>query len=78
MKTPATGSGGAKVHMSADDFKALWQYVHDYLTETKGVDNLLFAYSPNYPLDGSKENYLATYPGDKYVDIMGYDAYSER
>ncbi|WP_298049758.1 glycosyl hydrolase [uncultured Cardiobacterium sp.] len=64
-----------KGHMSADDFKALWQYVHDYLTETKGVDNLLFAYSPNYPLDGSKENYLATYPGDKYVDIMGYDAY---
>ena len=64
-----------KSHMSADDFKALWQYVHDYLTETKGVDNLLFAYSPNYPLDGSKENYLATYPGDKYVDIMGYDAY---
>ena len=64
-----------KGHMSADDFKVLWQYVHDYLTETKGVDNLLFAYSPNYPLDGSKENYLATYPGNKYVDIMGYDAY---
>ena len=64
-----------KGRMSADDFKVLWQYVHDYLTETKGVDNLLFAYSPNYPLDGSKENYLATYPGDKYVDIMGYDAY---
>ncbi|MDO4643938.1 MAG: glycosyl hydrolase, partial [Cardiobacteriaceae bacterium] len=64
-----------KGHMSNDDFKALWQYIHSYLTQTKGVDNLLFAYSPNGSLDGNKAGYLATYPGDKYVDIMGYDAY---
>ena len=63
-----------KGHMSADDYKALWQHIHKYL-EDKGVDNLLYAYSPNGSLGGDKAKYLEAYPGDNYVDIFGYDAY---
>ncbi len=63
-----------KGHMSADDYKTLWQHIHQYL-DSKGAHNLLYAYSPNGSLDGDKSKYLEAYPGDKYVDVFGYDAY---
>jgi mannan endo-1,4-beta-mannosidase len=37
------------------------------------VDNLLYAYSPD--VFGSREDYLRYYPGDAYVDVLGYDDY---
>ena len=63
-----------KGHMSADDYKTLWQHIHQYL-DSKGADNLLYAYSPNGSLGGDSAKYLEAYPGDNYVDIFGYDAY---
>ncbi|MFC2504485.1 MAG: glycosyl hydrolase, partial [Cardiobacterium sp.] len=63
-----------KGHMSADDYKTLWQHIHQYL-DSKGADNLLYAYSPNGSLGGDSAKYLEAYPGDKYVDVFGYDAY---
>ncbi len=62
-------------YMPPEDFKKLWRYIHDYLSKEKGVDNLLFAFSPNGHFNGDKAQYLAAYPGDDYVDIMGYDVY---
>lgn len=38
---------------------------------SRGVHNLLYAYSPNQ----IKEDYLDRYPGDRYVDILGGDHY---
>lgn len=57
-----------------EEYKALWNMLQDYLT-SRGLDNLLYCYSPN--LDGSwtTERYLKRYPGDARVDIIGEDAY---
>ena len=66
---------------SNDNFKLLWQMTYDYLTDTKGVHNLIWAYSPDLHhlcwnesgLD--KYVYMNAWPGDEYVDILGLDAY---
>ncbi|NDW13697.1 beta-mannosidase [Bacteroides sp. 214] len=55
------------------DYKALWRLTYDYLCE-KGVDNLLYAYSPGVE-PGSVDEYLARYPGDDIVDLVGFDCY---
>ena len=57
-------------------FISLWHYIHDYLTITKGCDNLLWAYAAN---GGPGPNSLITsmYPGDDYVDIVGVDVYTD-
>jgi mannan endo-1,4-beta-mannosidase len=44
----------------------------DYFSKTKGLDNLLWVYSPNH---GNKT--AAYYAGDHYVDVVGLDAYTD-
>lgn len=58
---------------SPDDYKALWRFTVEYLRDEKGLDNLLYAYAPD--LFDSRSEYLAHYPGDEYVDVLGYDDY---
>lgn len=54
----------------------LWRLTMDYLRKEKGVRNMLVAYSPSKP---SLNKTLAEemYPGDNYVDIIGFDAYQQ-
>ena len=59
-----------------ETYKALWQYTVDYLTTEKNVHNMLFIYSPNGPLTSTSE-YEVRYPGDDYVDIVGFDYYND-
>lgn len=54
------------------EYIALWRMTVDRL-RAKGVKNLLYAYSPAE--FRSAEHYLERYPGDKYVDILGFDTY---
>lgn len=61
---------------SKDEFVNLWRYTVEYLRDEKGVHNLLFAYSPNGHFS-SEDNYLSRYPGDDYVDIIGFDIYHD-
>ena len=56
---------------AAEDFIALWQHMFTYFTETKGLDNLIWVYSPNAHF----ERVLDTYPGDAYVDVVSLDVY---
>lgn len=49
----------------------LWRYVHDYMTNTKGLTNLIWVYCVNRDLGDE----LAYYPGSQYVDIVGIDYY---
>jgi mannan endo-1,4-beta-mannosidase len=56
-----------------DEYKALWRFTTDYLRNVKGINNLLYAYSPDR--FESAEQYMERYPGDDYVDIFGYDDY---
>src|SRR5690349_8829219 len=55
-----------------DTFIKLWRQMFDYFTTTKQLDNLLWVYSPNH---GKKTTDY--YPGDRYVDIVGLDAYTD-
>ena len=57
---------------SEEQYKALFRLTRERLEE-KGVENLLWCYSPNGPI--SAEDYLSRYPGDDLVDILGTDIY---
>ncbi|NPD87008.1 T9SS type A sorting domain-containing protein [Lentimicrobium sp. L6] len=62
-------------HCSIQEYKELWQYTVDYLIEEKQVNNLLFSYSPDVFINKAK--YLQRYPGDEYIDILGFDDYQD-
>lgn len=59
-----------------DDYKTAYQFTVDYLKNTKGVHNILYAFSPDNSYT-TATNYLSRYPGDKYVDILGMDNYGD-
>ncbi len=60
-------------HCTPDEYKKMWRYTVDYLRKKKKVHNLLYAYSTDRFT--SREDYLERYPGDDYVDIVGFDIY---
>jgi len=55
------------------DFIALYRNAYDYLVTTKGLDNLLFIYEPC----AGDNLALKYYPGDKYVDIIGFSLFTD-
>jgi mannan endo-1,4-beta-mannosidase len=55
-----------------DEYKQLWIMTQSHL-RNKNVHNLLYAYSSSNIQ--SEEHYLERYPGDEYVDILGFDHY---
>jgi mannan endo-1,4-beta-mannosidase len=59
-----------------DDYKTAYQFTVDYLKNTKGVHNILYAFSPDNTYT-TETNYLSRYPGDQYVDILGMDNYGD-
>ncbi|MFB9863504.1 glycoside hydrolase family 26 protein [Rufibacter immobilis] len=59
-------------HCSPQEYKQMWRFTVDYLRKKK-ANNLLFAYSTDRFT--SREDYLERYPGDDYVDIVGFDIY---
>ncbi|WP_173137340.1 glycosyl hydrolase [Kibdelosporangium persicum] len=50
----------------------LYRDLHAYLTETRDLHNILWAYSPARPWDAPRMKY---YPGDDVIDIMGPTSY---
>lgn len=56
-----------------EEFKALWRFTVDYLTNTRGVHQFLFAYSPDKV--SNQTEYFERYPGDEYVDVLALDNY---
>ena len=55
------------------EYQALWTFTITYLRTTKGLHNLLTAYSASEA--DTQAHYLERYPGDAYVDVLGFDAY---
>lgn len=53
-------------------YQFLWDETRRVLDE-QGVDNVVWAYSPDRVT--GKDQYMARYPGDDLVDIMGIDIY---
>lgn len=62
-------------YATPDEYRALWRFTVEYLRDTKGLHNLLYAYSPNSLSEFPREHYWAYYPGDDYVDVLGFDDY---
>ncbi|KAK6177520.1 hypothetical protein SNE40_015606 [Patella caerulea] len=62
-----------KAQNTEQDLIELYRYMVKYLRDQKGVHNFLYAYSPDKFSD--KTDYLKTYPGDEYVDVLGMDWY---
>lgn len=55
-----------------EKFIKVWRQMFDYFTQTKKLDNLLWVYGPNH----GKQT-AAFYAGDRYVDLIGLDAYTD-
>ncbi|MDE6150175.1 MAG: beta-mannosidase [Ruminococcus sp.] len=51
----------------ADAYKELWKLMYDRLTNYHHINNLIWVWN------GQNPQY---YPGDEYVDILGYDIYA--
>jgi len=62
-------------HCSPEEYKALYQFTVHYLKEERQLHHLLYTYSPSSNNFDSREDYLIRYPGDAYVDILGFDQY---
>lgn len=58
---------------SPDEFKKLWMFTVSYLRDEKKLHHLLYAY--NTDRFSSREEYLEKYPGDEWVDVIGFDIY---
>ncbi|MEI9947387.1 MAG: glycosyl hydrolase [Chitinophagaceae bacterium] len=59
-----------------DEFKKLWTTTVAYLRDEKKLHHLLNAY--NTDRYSSREEYLLKYPGDEWVDVIGFDIYQQR
>lgn len=59
---------------TAEEFVALWRFTVEYLRDTKGVDNFIYAYSPSLNLGA--DSYEVRNPGAEWMDIAGFDCYS--
>lgn len=65
-----------KPYCSAGEFQECWRFTVKYLRDELKVHNLLYAFSPDCHFNSEKE-YLERYPGDAYVDLVGFDDYSD-
>lgn len=62
-----------KAHCTPNEIKRLYQLTVSYLRDVKNVHNLLYAF--NTDRFSSREEYLERYPGDEWVDVIGFDIY---
>lgn len=60
----------------AQTYKSVYKYTVEYLRDEKNVHNLLYVYGPGAEA-ASVEEYAERYPGDGYVDMVGFDMYHD-
>ena len=56
-------------------YRNVWKYTVEYLRDTKQIHNLLYVYGPGSEA-ATLEEYGERYPGDDYVDLVGFDMYN--
>lgn len=64
---------GAKQCTPAE-YNELYRMTVSYLRDVKHVHNILYAFSPSDI--ASESDFLARYPGDEWVDVIGFDTYA--
>lgn len=60
----------------AQTYKSVFKYTVEYLRDEKDVHNLLYVYGPGSEA-ANVEEYAERYPGDGYVDMVGFDMYHD-
>ncbi len=63
-----------KAFCDAETYKSVYKYTVEYLRDEKNIHNLLYLYGPGSEA-ASLEEYEERYPGDEYVDLVGFDTY---
>ncbi len=58
----------------AATYKNVYKYTVEYLRDTKSIHNLIYVYGPGSEAANITE-YGERYPGDDYVDMVGFDMY---
>ncbi|REH01181.1 glycoside hydrolase family 26 protein [Flavobacterium aquicola] len=61
-----------KKNTTPEEFKALWKFTVNYF-QKKGIHNLIYVY--NSGGFSTKEEFLESYPGSKYADVLSFDNY---
>lgn len=54
-------------------YRELYRLTWVYFVKERGLTNIVWCYSPNG--DATAEEYMERYPGDEFVDILGFDTY---
>lgn len=63
-----------KAFCDAETYKSVYKYTVEYLRDEKDIHNLLYLYGPGAEAS-TLEEYEERYPGDEYVDLVGFDTY---
>ncbi len=63
-------------HCTVEEFTALYKLTVSELRDTNGVHNLVYAFSPDCKFE-NETDFLARYPGDAWVDLVGFDDYAD-
>jgi mannan endo-1,4-beta-mannosidase len=58
---------------TAPEYIALWKFTVHYLMDVKKIHHLIYVYNTNDFKNSSE--FLARYPGDKFADMVSFDAY---
>ena len=60
-----------------DEFIRFWRFTVEYLRDTKGVHNFIYAISPQMDevYQDARARLTFRWPGDDYVDFLGMDCY---
>ena len=57
-----------------EQYTSLWRMTHDYMTKERGLNHLVWSYSPD--AGGlTDDNFGEKWPGDDVVDMVGIDFY---
>jgi len=63
-------------YCSAEEYRECWRFTVRHLRDDLGVHNLLYAFSPDCRFSTERE-FLERYPGDDFVDVVGFDDYAD-
>ena len=63
-----------------EEFIELWKFTVRYLRDTKGINQMMYAISPqmDHVYEDTRARLLYRWPGDEWVDFIGVDCYHWR
>jgi mannan endo-1,4-beta-mannosidase len=65
-----------KPQCTPEEMISLWRFTVSYLRDSLQVHNFIYAFSPDC-LFNNEEQFVERYPGNEYVDMVGFDDYAD-